>query len=138
VYNLYGYSYVAENNFKDAVSYYLLAAGQFAQLLDMAIQYNTLDEVKDGIKKEASDVYISLGVCSEKNNKDNDGLSYYSTAAEIWPGQAKAYFNRSVVYWKHGDWQNVIRDLEQALRIDPNYREAAYYLDLAKRKSGGR
>jgi tetratricopeptide (TPR) repeat protein len=136
VYNLLGYSYVSENNYKLAAKYYAIGAKQYDKMLELAAQYNTLDDTVNGIRKEAADVYIALGVCSEKNLNDEEALAYYNQALSMWPGQTRAYYNRSVIFWKRSDWQNVIRELEQALRIDPNYREAAYYLEMAKRKTG--
>jgi tetratricopeptide (TPR) repeat protein len=134
VYNLIGYSYVAENNYASAAKYYKVGAEQYDQMLALAAQYNSLEDTINNIRKEAADVYIALGVCSEKNMNDEEALAYYNQALSMWPGQTRAYYNRSVIFWKRSDWQNVIRELEQALRIDPNYREAAYYLEMAKRK----
>jgi len=135
VYSLIAYTYVAENNYPAASKYYREAAAQFDKLLDMAAEYNTLEDTRDGIRRDISDAYISLGVCSEKALKDDESLSYYSQATSVWPGQARAYFNRSVIFWRRGDWPQVIRELEQALRVDPNFKEAAYYLETAKRKA---
>ncbi len=130
------YAYVAENKYAEAEKYYRIAVEQSEKLYKMAEDYATLDDTKNSIRREIAETYISLGVSAEKNMRDDQALSDYSAALSAWPGDTRAYFNRSVIYWKRSDWPNVIRELEQALRINPNYKEAAYYLELAKRKMG--
>ena len=133
-FNLMAYTFVTENKYQLAEKYYQIAVEQSEKLFKMAVDYATLDDTRDSIRKEISETSISLGVCAEKNMRDDQALSNYSAALVAWPGQTRAYFNRSVIYWKRADWPSVIRELEQALRIEPNYKEAAYYLELAKRK----
>ena len=136
VYNLLAYSYVQENKYDTAKKYYLLAVLQFEETLRRAAAYNTLENVKQSISKDTAEAYISLGVCAEKSGMDSESLSYYSQALSAHPGAVRAYFNRGVIFWKRGEWAGVIRELEQALRVDPGFREAAYYLELAKKKAG--
>ena len=134
VYNLIAYSYVQENNYALAKATYILTIEQFEKMLGLAVAYNALDDMRASISKDIADTYISLGVCSEKTLNDDESLKYYSMALEAYPQTPRAYFNRSVIFWKRGDWQSVTAELEKALRLDPNFREAAYYLELAKKK----
>jgi len=77
---------------------------------------------------------MAWGVCAEKLGKADEGLSDYNAAIEMNPKNAKAHFNRAVVYWQRQDWQQVVGELQQALQIDPNYKEAAYYLNMLQQK----
>jgi tetratricopeptide (TPR) repeat protein len=132
--NTIAYSYSAEGKWQQARSEYLVTVGQYEALQALAKQFNTLPEAQEGIARDLSDVYVSLGVCAEKLNDDEEALRYYATAIDVFPAKPRAYFNRSVIYWKRNDWTSVIRELESALRIDPGFKEAAYYLSLARQK----
>ncbi|MHB9154555.1 MAG: protein O-mannosyl-transferase family [Endomicrobiales bacterium] len=123
-----------EGKYPEALAGYLETARQYEALLSLSEQYNSLPEVKDGLRKDLSDVCLSAGVCSEKMQKDDESLSWYRKALDIYPGQEKAYFNRAVIYWRRNDWQRVAGELESALKINPQYREAAYFLEQARQR----
>ncbi|MFN3966731.1 MAG: protein O-mannosyl-transferase family [Endomicrobiia bacterium] len=127
-----GYINFLENDYKNAEKYYLYAEKEYIFTLELAEKYNSLEDLKVGLKNDLADVYLHLGVVSEKLGNDPRAFEYYSKSIDINPVLTKAYFNRAVIYWKKSDWKNVIKELEQALRIDPNYQEARYYLEKAK------
>jgi tetratricopeptide (TPR) repeat protein len=134
VLNYTGYTYFEEGKNERAIEEYTVAISQYRTIIKMTYDFNSLPDVREGLTRELSDLYLSLGVCCEKIGKDNECLNAYQSAIDIFPMQAKAHFNKSVIYWKRGDWQQVIKELETALKIDPNYREAAYYLQTAYKK----
>ncbi|MBN1823656.1 MAG: DUF2723 domain-containing protein [Endomicrobiales bacterium] len=113
---------------------YVKAARGYGEMVELAEKYNALESVASSMKRSLSDVYISLGVCREKASDDGGALGFYTKALESDPSQARAYFNRAVIYWKKNDWRKVVAELENALRINPNYAEAAYYLEQAKNR----
>ncbi|MDI6642035.1 MAG: tetratricopeptide repeat protein, partial [Elusimicrobiota bacterium] len=115
--------------------YYILATQLYNKTLKLADKYNALPDVKQGIKNDLSEVYLHLGVVEEKLGKLENSLYYYSEAIKLNQNFTKAYFNRAVIYWQKHNWKSVIRELELALSIDPNYQEARYYLELARSKS---
>ncbi|MCB4790548.1 MAG: DUF2723 domain-containing protein [Elusimicrobia bacterium] len=131
--NYISFTYVDQGQFAAACEKYTEDVKQYNELIGLANEYNSLNDVKTSLYKELSEVYLSLGVCYEKTGKDDESLKAYQNAIEVYPAQARACYNKSVIYWKRGDWQKVISELEKALRIDPNYREAAYYLQLAQK-----
>lgn len=132
--NYAAYTYFSEGKYEAAAGQYKDAALQYEKMLSLAERYNSLSGVKDGLRKELSDVFVSLGVTAERLGRGDEGFAWYGRALEAWPVQDKAYYNRAVLLWKKSDWPGVTRDLEQALRINPGHREAAYYLQLARQR----
>ena len=47
-----------------------------------------------------------------------------------------AYNSRGVVHYDMKNYDLAIADYEAALRIDPNYKNARDYLELARRQKG--
>jgi tetratricopeptide (TPR) repeat protein len=101
-------------------------------MIGLARQYKAHEDVVDTLRGELSSTLLSAGVVSERLNDYDNSLKLYAKAIEVNPGNARAYFNRSVIYWKRGDWGSVVSDLENAVRIDPNFKEAGYYLAQAR------
>ncbi|MBN1622568.1 MAG: DUF2723 domain-containing protein [Endomicrobiales bacterium] len=134
--NYIGFTFYNEGNFKEAKNVYQKAVRQYRKYQELAKAYNVLDDVYYGIVKELADVYTSLGVCSERLGEDDEGLRFYQNAIEVYPMQKTAHFNKSVIYWKNKQWKKVISELESALKIDPNYQQALYYLQKAKENIG--
>ena len=132
VYFQLGYMNFLKGEYKIAEKYYLYAEKEYNFTLNLAEKYNSLEDVKKGIKNDLAELYLHLGVVYEKLGKDNISFDFYSKAISLNPFLTKAYFNRAVLYWKKNDWESVIRELESALEIDPNYQEARYYLERAK------
>jgi Tfp pilus assembly protein PilF len=130
------YTYFVQNDFPNALIKYLAAVDVYKHSVQLAIDYNALPDVKQSISNELADILLHTGVVYEKLGKDNEALDYYLRATEYNPSFAKAFFNRSVVYWGRQDWPNVIAELTKAIQADPNYAEARFYLEKAKRNLG--
>jgi tetratricopeptide (TPR) repeat protein len=132
--NFLSFTYYEQGRYEEAVAEYRSAVNLYHKILEKTVEYNSLPDIKEGLKSELSNVYISLGVCLEKTGREEESLKCYQNAVETWPYNERAHFNKSVIYWKRGMWKNVISELEKALKINPSYREAAYYLHLARQK----
>jgi tetratricopeptide (TPR) repeat protein len=132
--NSLAYSYFAEGNYARAKENYLRTIELYSGYQELAVRFKALPEVCASIARDQADAYIALGVCIEKSGGDEEALRYYAAAIDAYPQSARAYFNRAVIYWKRNDWQQVVRELESAVRIDPQFKEAAGYLNLARQK----
>jgi tetratricopeptide (TPR) repeat protein len=58
----------------------------------------------------------------------------YHTAAERFPQAADPVFNLAVLAWKDGNWNEVVEDLEEVLRRNPNHLQARAHLEDAKKR----
>jgi hypothetical protein len=128
-----GYVYFSEGKYSEAERAYLNAKELYEYTLELAKKYHSLPGVFSGLKSELAEVCLHLGVASERLNKEKDAMDYYSEAIRHNPDFANAYFNRAVVYWRRADWSNVVKELTIALKIAPDYKEARYYLEEAKK-----
>jgi len=128
-----GYTYFIQNKFIDALKTYNYAAKLYMDTLKLAQEYRSLPDVVNGIKLELAELYLHLGVTSEKLNREQDALLYYTKSIEYNPRFAEAYFNRSVIYWNRKDWKNVIKELMKVLEIKPDHNDAKIYLQKAKK-----
>jgi len=72
---------------------------------------------------------LHLGVVCEKLGKIDEAIKYYNKSIEKNPYLAEAYYNLAVVYWHLKDWQKVIYYFKETLRINPNHKEAKFYLE---------
>lgn len=128
------YTYLAENDYPGAEKFYLDSVREHEYTLQLAKQYNALPDVTAGIKRDFAEVCLHLGVIEEKLGNPDMALQYYSKALEQNPDFARAYFNRSVIYWKRNAWDRVIYELTKAVAADPNFNEAKFYLEQARKK----
>ncbi|MFH2069598.1 MAG: DUF2723 domain-containing protein [Elusimicrobiota bacterium] len=132
-----GYLYLSRNDYNSALSYYGLAEKKYMHLLGLARSYKAGDAVVNGLKSDLAEVYLHMGVVSEKTGRPDNSIHYYNKAIEVKPDFAKAYFNKGVVYWGRQDWEKVVDCFRTALRIEPGYREAEYYLQQAVHRMRG-
>jgi len=77
---------------------------------------------------------LNLGVIYEKKRNFSLAKECYKKVLNVEPENLDAYFNLAVVHWNEEDWENVIKNFEHIVNINPNYRNAKYYLELARRK----
>lgn len=132
--NFIGFSYVQQGNTQQALEYYHRAAEGFSTMHDLSVKYRSLSDVQTGLLNNQSEALLAVGVCEERLGNEQQAIAAYRQSIECWPANAHAHFDLAVIYWKHNDWSSVISELENALRIDPNYREAMNYLALARQK----
>lgn len=81
-----------------------------------------------------SATYTNLGVVYKSKNDISNARLMYGKAIEEDPQNYQAYFNLAVLYWEEQNWNEVIKYLEQALKINPNSTEAAGYLKMARQR----
>jgi tetratricopeptide (TPR) repeat protein len=60
----------------------------------------------------------------------------YNMASKLKPAYPEAHYNLGVVYWKQNNWNMVVKEFEEALRINPGYEQARRFLPEARRKAG--
>ena len=61
-------------------------------------------------------------------------LELYNLAAKIEPENAQVHYNMAVLFWKQQKWNEVVSEFSKVLNIDPNNKDAAQYLEVAKKK----
>ncbi|MFH1283637.1 MAG: DUF2723 domain-containing protein [bacterium] len=127
-----GYCYFQLEEFNKAYSSFVKATEGFNEMLDRAERYYSLADVVTGIKKDYSQTLINMGVLDEKKGNTESSIELYMKAIILDPNQAQAYFNLAVVYWKLEKWDDVVRLLEQVLKINPNFSGAKQYLEQAR------
>ena len=62
---------------------------------------------------------------------------FFLRALKTDPDSVQAHYNLGVLYWKSGRWADVAREFQAVLRSDPSNRDAAGYLEVARRRAGG-
>lgn len=82
-------------------------------------------------------LYNFLGVCSRQLSRFDLAIGYYLNALKLDPGDEGLHFNLSVAYAHNGRPEMARRELEEALRIKPEFPEAREALEnlLAERSS---
>jgi tetratricopeptide (TPR) repeat protein len=78
------------------------------------------------------DTTINLGVVNEKMHKLDKAIECYNKAATLNPEKTDPYYNIAVIYWQKADWENVVRNLNQMLQMNPNEPRAQHYLPMAQ------
>ncbi|MEO8097053.1 MAG: tetratricopeptide repeat protein [Acidobacteriota bacterium] len=68
--------------------------------------------------------------------KAAEGILAYDKAIQLQPGMALAWNARGFAYYMTKDYPKAIRDLSEAIRLDPNYLNAIHNRSLARRASG--
>ncbi len=77
-----------------------------------------------------SDEQTRKAFCAPPMLGDTEAISNYTDTIRLNPKDANAYYKRGVVYFNTRNYDKTKADLESVLRIDPNYPEAEYILQL--------
>lgn len=125
---LLGWCFFSENDFANAYRFYDHATTIYEKLIGLAKKYKAMPDVVSSIKNEAANAYLHKGVTAEKLGKDSEAISNYQKATELNPSFSLAYYNKAVIYWKRGDFNQARKNLELTLRYDPQNQTAQYYL----------
>jgi tetratricopeptide (TPR) repeat protein len=128
-----GFWYFNRGNMSEALRIYGLSDLLYGQTMELADEYFALEEVRRSISLAWADALMNLGVVHEKRGDRGAAESSYLKALAKYPLAAKAHYNIAVLYWKK-DWAKVVRELEAALRVDPNYTPAKRYLPAARQR----
>ncbi|BBM82595.1 serine/threonine-protein kinase [Candidatus Uabimicrobium amorphum] len=91
------------------------------QLNDVFRELEKLDIMTD-LEKHI-DVLMLYGiVCSETEELRSKGIEIYDKIIEKRPRYAKAYTNRGLIYQKMKDYKRAIRDYNEAIKINNDYK----------------
>jgi len=125
-----GYLHFKQGRYADALEEYQKAIRKHEIMLGNTKGYKSLPNLVKGIKREMADTYASAGTAAEKIKELELARSYYLRACDLTP-HAQAYYNLAVTYWEH-DWNEVVMNLELALKVNPNMAMAQKFLDQAR------
>lgn len=92
--------------------------------------------------KKTAESYYSLGLQFTKNHKYDDAIEFFSLSISVKPDFSQAYVGRSKAKQYKGDFEDAFKDIQRAIKIDPNQGEAYFrranlrnYLYLQKLKN---
>jgi len=80
------------------------------------------------------DTLLNLGVVQEKMNDLEGARDTYLRSLRADPSSANTYYNLAVLYWKQGNWAEVVRAFKRMLEINPGDIRARQYLPAAMAK----
>ena len=123
-----GWCYYVQGKISESLRYYEYSSGIYLELLQMADEFRAMPDVISGIRREAANVWLHIGVVNEKLMRDEESLKAYNRALELNDEFSLAYYNKAVVYWKRGDLVRARENLELTLRYDPANETARSYL----------
>jgi len=99
---------------------------------------NSLKNASKAIRLDPSDgkKHFMRGQIHSGMENHGEALADYSEAIRLDPSSAEYYFWRGLTHCALGaENETAIDDLEEALRLDPNYGPAKYFLDTIKKAS---
>ena len=112
---------------------------ELAFLLLTTQRYPEADELlQQVIKSSPSDFfgYYLLGEMRLQEGLNEEALRYTEKAAALEPGYAATHSNLGKLYVRGNDYAAAIRELETAVKLDPDDKTAYYQLSIAYRKTG--
>ncbi|MFA5858629.1 MAG: DUF2723 domain-containing protein [Elusimicrobiota bacterium] len=101
--------------------------------------YTDAEGVYKGITKlypGNADAHNSLGVVYEKMGNLKSAVDEYNLAIAVDPKSVTAHYNLAVAYWRSNRWDDVIRELERVVELNPNHNDAKRYLQQARLRVG--
>lgn len=78
------------------------------------------------LKELSSDEALSTQIMQAPGLSSKKGLRMYTIASHLDPNNAIAYHNRAVILDRLGRVDLAIRDLDKAIKINPDYKDAYY------------
>lgn len=123
-----GFYYSNVGNWNEARNYFKKSVDTYEEMLKLTQKYHSLKSLKDSISKSSAYAWLNWGVSLEKNGLYNEAESAYTMALARNPNLADAHYNIAILYWKK-DWNKVVYELKETLRINPNHANAAKYLN---------
>lgn len=93
------------------------------------------------IAKPEDVIYEAIGHCYERQRKYTQARYYYRKASHLSPGDDKLYYKIGVAYMTESNWENAIKSIMSAIKINKNCAEylialGQCYLELDKNKEG--
>jgi tetratricopeptide (TPR) repeat protein len=78
-----------------------------------------------------AETHIEQGIANAKAGRSQQAIDDLSEAIKIDASNAKAYFNRGVVWTMLGEYDNAIGDFDTTIQLDPNYPRVNEHRALA-------
>jgi tetratricopeptide (TPR) repeat protein len=69
--------------------------------------------------------WTARGLALEQFGRIGDAITSYSRAIELSPDNVKAWTQRTLLYYRTGDWPNIFKDLERRRLLEPNDAQVA-------------
>ncbi|MFH1619203.1 MAG: tetratricopeptide repeat protein [bacterium] len=122
-----GLDAAGRNDWETAGKYFSRSAVLYEKTVELSEEYHSLPELKDAVLKFAANAWLNLGVSLEKLGRKKEAEKAYDTALLRDPTLAEAHYNLAVLYWNR-DWNRVLYELKETLRLNPGHATAAGYL----------
>ena len=130
-----GYVELTDGAMSSSRRAYEFADALYERTIELTREYHSLPEVAATVRASLVETRLNYGVVCERMGDREGAERAYRGALELEPRSAKAHYNIAVLYWNR-DWDLAVAELEEALRIDPVYPEAAKFLAAAREKAG--
>lgn len=75
------------------------------------------------IAKPEDVIYEAIGHCYERQRKYTQARYYYRKASHLSPNDDKLYYKIAVAYMMEANWNNAVKSLQSALKINKNSAE---------------
>lgn len=122
-----GFYYSNAGDWNEAKNYFKKSVDAYEKMLKLTRKYRSLESLKDSISKSSAYAWLNWGVSLEKTGLYKEAESAYNMALIRNPNLADAHYNIAILYWKK-DWNKVVYELKETLRINPGHSIAAKYL----------
>ncbi|MBI4051236.1 MAG: DUF2723 domain-containing protein [Elusimicrobia bacterium] len=116
-----------------AQHYFQRTCETYEVLEHLTQKYHSLPSLKEAIRTASANAYLNLGVALEKKGENSEAERMYEEALRKNPALAQAHYNRAILYWNQ-DWNKVMGELQEALRIDPGHAPARAALLQVERR----
>jgi len=127
---------VAESYYQNALN---INPGSEEALYDLGMYYQQINNYNGAIETYTEllkinphhfDAHYNLGILhAVKLNAVDEGMKYFNEAIEDNPKEPRGYYGRGFCFEKKGDITNAEADYKTALKVDPNYTNAAIALE---------
>lgn len=95
--------------------------GADAPLFPVIDDLSKLDALSEKERKEVADEFKEAGNYAFNHKQPKNALELYEKAIQVYPKEAVYYSNRAAVHGSQQDYESVLRDTTEALRLQPDY-----------------
>jgi len=140
----YGLSQMRQGNYPEAENYFLQALSMWTEYSFLYVNMGVLKEstgdyinaesyFKTAIQNGASypDSWYFYGRFLNNSNRNEEAIEKLTKAIEISPAHLAARLELMKVYYKTGDWNNLLLVAKTTLQTIPGNSEAEHYLNMA-------
>lgn len=116
-----------KKDWQKAHEFFRESADLYEKMIKLTHKYYSLASLKKSVVRASADAYLNLGVSLDKLGRSEEAEKAYVTAIDRNPQSADAHYNLAVIYWNR-DWNKVVYELKETLKINPDHPSAAKYL----------